>query len=715
MHAPWFTACASSLQVYKQLTELAVRVTNLPELLDQCAASDVAAALAHLHVHLDEALREEGAYCVDEPTQAHITIVAGDAQGRRPHAEPLRASCSLRPGAVRSAACRSADGGLLACALACAGIKGEADQASRALRIARALLAAADDKIRVLPDGLRLRLAAALHMLPAQVSPPASLLPLLRQLLDPAAARRLPLAAPSFPLLLLSQARPLLKSPDLVGVVFAQGVVVGTSHPVMQLTGQLPADAAFLLEAAAPGTVLVSTRARAALTDEERARLVEAGACRGGMTYLLGSPAAAASVEHVRQELARCGRARLVASRLALGMWGRSGARRPHLFAHWRLCAASGRRMTTLQSVVATSAKRLRPVQRALMELVRLAPASLLSLRTGRFTSSRPSVQPAQGPRDSDKGNEDPNLKREVELLQKQLDEVSDALPESAGSTSRSGAARDVQDLVAGCLQLCRAGDCGGGPPWRRGGHAHDGAGDREAAPGPAAQRAGAAARPAHRGPGALRRARGGADGQRGREAAGGAAPRRSRGAVLRPRRGRGELPASQRPRLLVADCARRLREPFPPSCAQDALVRLYDDARAPRAAAADPVLAPRPSDLLVSRSAPTNVEDHSVASNTASDTFGFPAGLAGLVAAGAAPHGATLDSDKAAAAGLLGRPKAALPEHEADQRDLLPVGAPAPDDASSEAGLTGTLPAVPGSLTAQRGPAWPSPAPAPP
>ncbi len=87
----------------------------------------------------------------------------------------------------------------------------------------------------------------------------------------------------------------------------AQGVVVGASHPVMQLTGQLPADSAFLLEAAPPGNVLISARACATLVDDERARLVEVAKCRGGMTFLLDHPELPLQIDYVRQQIARCG------------------------------------------------------------------------------------------------------------------------------------------------------------------------------------------------------------------------------------------------------------------------------------------------------------------------------------------------------------------------------------------------------------------------
>ncbi len=44
-----------------------------------------------------------------------------------------------------------------------------------------------------------------------------------------------------------------------------QGVVIGTTHPSLYLTGQLPADTASLLSIAAPDNVLISSQAKAAL------------------------------------------------------------------------------------------------------------------------------------------------------------------------------------------------------------------------------------------------------------------------------------------------------------------------------------------------------------------------------------------------------------------------------------------------------------------
>ncbi|GFH13551.1 uncharacterized protein HaLaN_09455, partial [Haematococcus lacustris] len=66
----------------------------------------------------------------------------------------------------------------------------------------------------------------------------------------------------------------------------AQGVVVGVEHPVMHLTGELPAATARLLAACPAGCVHVSSRVAASLQGD-KAQLVRAASMRGEPTYLL--------------------------------------------------------------------------------------------------------------------------------------------------------------------------------------------------------------------------------------------------------------------------------------------------------------------------------------------------------------------------------------------------------------------------------------------
>ncbi len=150
------------LQVYKQLTMLAVKVTNLPELLDHCMPTEVATALSMLHMQLDESLKAEAGYCIDDPAQSHLTVLTGEGGGtNRRSAAELQQGVSSTTRQVFARRARRAP--------VAAGIKGEADQVARALRIARALLGAVGAHIK-LPDGVKLQLAASVHMLPAQVS-----------------------------------------------------------------------------------------------------------------------------------------------------------------------------------------------------------------------------------------------------------------------------------------------------------------------------------------------------------------------------------------------------------------------------------------------------------------------------------------------------------------------------------------------------------------
>ncbi|GFH12209.1 uncharacterized protein HaLaN_07849, partial [Haematococcus lacustris] len=122
----------------------------------------------------------------------------------------------------------------------------------------------------------------------------------------------------------------------------AQGVVVGVEHPVMHLTGELPAATARLLAACPAGCVHVSSRVAASLQGD-KAQLVRAASMRGEPTYLLQAGRWADELSTVA---ARCEKFRS---------------------AH-------------LAPSVNTSSQRLKPVQRALMHLVRLNPALILEL-----------------------------------------------------------------------------------------------------------------------------------------------------------------------------------------------------------------------------------------------------------------------------------------------------------------------------------------------
>lgn len=65
----------------------------------------------------------------------------------------------------------------------------------------------------------------------------------------------------------------------------AQGVIYGSTHPVMYLTGQLPQEAAQLLAVCPSGCVHVSAKVHEAL--EDRSKLVRAASLAGSGTYLM--------------------------------------------------------------------------------------------------------------------------------------------------------------------------------------------------------------------------------------------------------------------------------------------------------------------------------------------------------------------------------------------------------------------------------------------
>ncbi|KAJ9505164.1 hypothetical protein QJQ45_030296, partial [Haematococcus lacustris] len=186
------------------------------------------------------------------------------------------------------------------CAVLTTGLRQEVDQVDNALQFVRGALAAVDN-IQLAGEN-QLQLAVAVHSMPAQ------------------------------------------------------GVVVGVEHPVMHLTGELPAATARLLAACPSGCVHVSSRVAASLQGD-KAQLVRAASMRGEPTYLLQAGRWADELSTVA---ARCEKFRS---------------------AH-------------LAPSVNTSSERLKPVQRALMHLVRLNPALILELWNAAVAATSGVISP---------------------------------------------------------------------------------------------------------------------------------------------------------------------------------------------------------------------------------------------------------------------------------------------------------------------------------
>ncbi|KAL6761671.1 chlamyopsin-5 [Haematococcus lacustris] len=226
----------------------------------------------------------------------------------------------------------------------------------------------------------------------------------------------------------------------------AQGVVVGVEHPVMHLTGELPAATARLLAACPAGCVHVSSRVAASLQGD-KAQLVRAASMRGEPTYLLQAGRWADELSTVA---ARCEKFRS---------------------AH-------------LAPSVNTSSERLKPVQRALMHLVRLNPALILELWNAAVAATSGVISPqnhyalpppTEAPQAAAGAAPPPcittlqqqlsKLSHDKEVLTRQLDEVSQeagrlqdqvdelqlqlAAAESAVSAAKAAAAAEQQATAA--------------------------------------------------------------------------------------------------------------------------------------------------------------------------------------------------------------------------------------------------------------------------
>ncbi|KAG2434989.1 hypothetical protein HYH02_011988 [Chlamydomonas schloesseri] len=189
----------------------------------------------------------------------------------------------------------------------------------------------------------------------------------------------------------------------------AQGVLVGYSHPLMYFTGQLPAEVHMLQATCPSNCVHVSARVLESVAHSEREHFVPAGVMASGATTYL----------------------------MKVGGWEGGGiVAASEATARW-IKAKRG-----MHDGLATDARRMRPIQLALLDMAQANPAFLVDIASaahgggggGGATSSDGQGEPkAGGGRGG--GEELSKLKREYESLERQMEEVS-------------GEAARLQDLV---------------------------------------------------------------------------------------------------------------------------------------------------------------------------------------------------------------------------------------------------------------------------
>ncbi|KAG2425936.1 hypothetical protein HXX76_013309 [Chlamydomonas incerta] len=183
----------------------------------------------------------------------------------------------------------------------------------------------------------------------------------------------------------------------------AQGVLVGYSHPLMYFTGQLPAEVHMLQATCPSNCVHVSARVLESVAHSEREHFVPAGVMASGATTYL----------------------------MKVGGWEGGG-----IVAASEATSRWSKAKRGMHDGLATEARRMRPIQLALLDMAQANPAFLVDIASAAHGGGGGASSDGQGERGGGGGGEElSKLKREYESLERQMEEVS-------------GEAARLQDLV---------------------------------------------------------------------------------------------------------------------------------------------------------------------------------------------------------------------------------------------------------------------------
>ncbi|PNW86121.1 hypothetical protein CHLRE_02g074150v5 [Chlamydomonas reinhardtii] len=187
----------------------------------------------------------------------------------------------------------------------------------------------------------------------------------------------------------------------------AQGVLVGYSHPLIFFTGQLPAEVHMLQATCPPNCVHVSARVLESVAHSEREHFVPAGVMASGATTYL----------------------------MKVGGWEGGG-----IVAASEATSRWSKAKRGMHDGLATDARRMRPIQLALLDMAQANPAFLVDIASaahGAAGGGAGTSSDGQGERGGGGGGSEElsKLKREYESLERQMEEVS-------------GEAARLQDLV---------------------------------------------------------------------------------------------------------------------------------------------------------------------------------------------------------------------------------------------------------------------------